>query len=183
MKYSSNLIKPFLAMLLCCLFLSFEAIASIKQWPLKRQGEVRYLGVVKVYDIGLYSPSNISSDNILDSNISKCLKLDYAVNLTQDQFKLATSKILKRQHSAEFLASIDAPLTALQASYKPVKKGDIYSLCYNGKTKRMKLDLNDKTLFEMQSAELAKAYLGIWLSKNNPISRPLLNNFFPDPKG
>jgi len=42
----------------------------------------------------------------------------------------------------------------------------------------MRLELNDKKLVEIQSAELAKAYLGIWLSKNKPISGPLYNSFF-----
>ena len=32
---------------------------------------------------------------------------------------------------------------------------------------------------EIKSAELASAYLGIWLSKNKPISGPLFRTFFP----
>ena len=75
------------------------ANASTNQWPLRGQGEVRYLKMIKVYDIGLYSPSQVTADNILKPNISKCLKLDYRVGLTVDKFKLVTSKILKRQHS------------------------------------------------------------------------------------
>ncbi|MEH6455963.1 MAG: chalcone isomerase family protein [Cocleimonas sp.] len=161
------------------LFIS-TANASTTQWPLHSKGEVRYLRMIKVYDISLYSPSQVTADNILSANISKCLKLDYRVGLTVDKFRLATSKILKRQHTTEFLAKIEEPLNQLQMAYQPVKKGDTYTLCYNGKTQIMQLDINDKKLVEIKSADLAKAYLGIWLSKNQPISGPLFRTFFPN---
>ncbi|MGK0272557.1 MAG: hypothetical protein ACI88H_003229 [Cocleimonas sp.] len=154
------------------------ANASTKKWPLFNKGEVRYLKMIKVYDISLYSPNTLTADNILNENISKCLKLDYAINLTEDKFRLATSKILKRQHSIEFLEKIKKPLDLLQSSMKSVKKGDIYSLCYNGKSQTMRLDLNNNNLIAIKSAELAKAYLGIWLSKNKPISTPLFRKLF-----
>lgn len=155
------------------------ASAYTKQWPLHSKGEVRYLKVIKVYDISLYSPNTVEAETILNTNISKCLKLDYAVNLSVDKFKLATSKILSRQHNAEYLEKIKAPLETLQQAYRPVKKGDSYSLCYNARNQLMRLDLNDTKLVEIKSAELAKAYLGIWLSKNKPISGPLYRSFFP----
>lgn len=179
MKLSYSLIKPISITLLTLAFFSSNAFASTKQWPLQRKGEVRYLKMIKVYDIGLYSPTKVSSKDILKSNISKCLKLDYAVSLTEDKFKLATSKILNRQHSPKYLETIKVPLASLQNAYKPVKKGDSYSLCYNGRSEVMRLDLNDKKLFEVKSAKLAQVYLGIWLSKNNPISKPLFRTFFP----
>ena len=158
--------------------ISTIANASTKQWPLQSKGEVRYLSIFKVYDIGLYSPGKVTSKNILNKNISKCLKLDYVVNLTEDKFRLATFEILQRQHSAEYLQKIKVPLEQLQSAYKPVKKGDTYTLCYNGKNKIISLVLNDKKLTEIKSAELAKAYMGIWLSDNQPISMPLYRTFF-----
>lgn len=160
--------------------LASSANASTKQWPLVSKGEVRYLKMIKVYDISLFSPSKITANNVLNTNISKCLKLDYKVELTQDKFRLATAKILQRQHTPAYLEKIKAPLEKLQQAYKPVKKGDSYSLCYNGKNQLMQLALNDKKLVEVKSAELAKAYLGIWLSKNKPISLPLYRTFFPN---
>lgn len=154
------------------------SLASYKQWPLVSKGEVRYLKMIKVYDISLFSPAKVNANNILNTNISKCLKLDYAVSLSVDKFRLATTKVLNRQHSPSFLKSIERPLETLQNAYKPVKKGDTYSLCYNSSNQFMRLELNDKKLVEIKSAELAKAYLGIWLSKNKPISGPLYNTFF-----
>ncbi|KAG1652877.1 hypothetical protein GQR58_026025 [Nymphon striatum] len=82
-------------------------------------------------------------------------------SIGMDKFKLATSKILSRQHNAEYLEKIKAPLETLQQAYRPVKKGDSYSLCYNARNQLMRLDLNDTKLVEIKSAELAKAYLGI----------------------
>ena len=154
------------------------ASASAIQWPLVSKGEVRYLKMIKVYDISLFSPSKITANNILDANVSKCLILDYAVNLSVDKFRLATTKVLNRQHSPDYLKSIQKPLETFQSAYKPVKKGDSYKLCYNGSNQFMRLELNNNKLIEIKSAELAKAYLGIWLSKNKPISGPLYNTFF-----
>ena len=134
--------------------------------------------MIKVYDIGLYSPTSLNAKNVLNTNISKCLKIDYAIDLSVDKFRLATKKVLNRQHTPEYLQSIQQPLDALQSAYKPVKKGDTYHLCYNGKNKNIRLELNDTKLIEIQSSELAKAYLGIWLSKHKPISKPLYKTLF-----
>jgi len=164
--------------LLAISLMTSVASASYKQWPMVSKGEVRYLKMIKVYDISLFSPTKITADNVLNTNVSKCLKVDYAVDLTVDKFRLATNKILQRQHSPDYLKSIQQPLETLQSAYKPVKKGDTYNVCYNGSNQFIRLELNDKKLVEIKSAELAKAYLGIWLSKNKPISRPLYNSLF-----
>lgn len=179
MKIHHIVIKSIFIIFIASNLSSTATYASTKQWPLQGKGEVRYLKMIKVYDIGLYSPTKVSANDILKSNISKCLKLDYAVSLSEDKFRLATSKILKRQHSPQYLETIKVPLELLQNAYKAVKKGDSYSLCYNGKSKIMRLALNEKKLIEITSAELAKAYLGIWLSINKPISDPLLRTLFP----
>ena len=175
-----NIVQSFLMLIL--ILSNFALISSsyayTKQWPLRSMGEVRYLKMIKVYDIGLYSPSELSPKTILEKNISKCLKLKYAVDLSVDKFRLATKKILQRQHSPEHLANINDTLTKFQNAYQAVKKGDTYTLCYNGKNQQLQLDLNDKKLIQVQSAEFAKAYLGIWLSGNKPISRPLYRAFF-----
>ena len=168
-----------LLMLIAISLLSSVTNASVKQWPMRSKGEVRYLKFIKVYDISLFSPSKISAKTILKPYISKCLKLDYAVNLSVDKLSLATTKILKQQHSAEYLATIKNALDRFQNAYQAVNKGDSYTLCYNGKNQLMQLELNDKKLIEVKSAEFAKTYLGIWLSSNKPISEPLYRTFFP----
>jgi len=171
---------PILQIMILFSIVFSSAYASSKQWPLRGKGEVRYLKMIKVYDIGLYSPSILTAENILKPNVSKCLKLDYDVSLSVDKFRLATTEILKRQHSVEYLQTIKTPLDIFQNAYEPVKKGDSYTLCYNAKNQLMQLDLNDKKLVEVKSAELAQAYLGIWLSKNKPISVSLYRTFFPN---
>ena len=157
---------------------SLSALAYSDKWPLRASGEVRYLKFIKVYDISLFSPRELSAETILRADVSKCLQLNYTVDLSVDKFRLATQKILKQQHNDVYLASIKGPLEALQSAYKPVKKGDIYRLCYHSATRKLQLELNNKQLVEIQSAELAKAYIGIWLSANKPISRPLYQQLF-----
>jgi len=174
--FKYNTLTILSALLVCTV--SSSAMASYKKWPLVSKGEVRYMKMIKVYDISLFSPTKINAVNILNPNVSKCLKLDYAVSLSVDKFRLATTKVLNRQHKPDYLKSIQKPLETLQSAYKPVKKGDSYNLCYNGSNKFMRLEMNDKKLIEIQSEELAKAYLGIWLSDNKPISKPLYNSFF-----
>lgn len=156
----------------------YSSTVHAADWPERAKGEVRYLKFIKVYDISLHSPTIISAKTILEPNISKCLKLNYAVDLSVDKLRLATAKILQRQHSADYLNNIKQPLEQLQQAFRPIKKGDEYQLCYNGRTQMLRLDLNKKPLIEMRSAELAKAYMGIWLSHNKPISGPLYRRFF-----
>jgi len=175
---SNKIILPLIFFTASISYIS-SASAYSSQWPLRAKGEVRYLRMIKVYDAALYSPQAVSADTILKPNVSKCLKLDYAVGLSVDKFRLATNKILKRQHPNTYLNKIKGPLETLQKAYKPVKKGDYYRLCYNGKTQKMRLEHNKESLVEIKSAELAKAYLGIWLSGNKPISSPLYRRFFP----
>ena len=182
LNYFKNTLAALIILIALSVF-SSTVYASVKQWPLRSTGEVRYLKMIKVYDISLFSPGKISANTILQPTISKCLKLDYAINLSVDKFRLATTKILMRQHSPEYLAKIKIPLNTFQNAYQAVKKGDSYTLCYNGKNQRLQLKLNDKQLIEVKSAEFAKAYLGIWLSNNKPISTPLYRTFFPTSKG
>ena len=46
-----------------------SAFAYTKQWPLRSKGEVRYLKMIKVYDISLYSPGEIKAETILNPNV------------------------------------------------------------------------------------------------------------------
>ena len=78
-----------------------SAFAYTKQWPLRSKGEVRYLKMIKVYDISLYSPGAVRAETILNPNVSKCLKLDCAVNLSVDKFRLATTKEIGRASCRE----------------------------------------------------------------------------------
>ncbi len=175
-KQSKKAIQFAVAILGISLLSSANAFSS--SWPLRAEGQVRYLKFIKVYDVKLYSPVALSPKTILKPDVSKCLKLDYAVDLDVTKLRLATEKILRRQHPATYLNKIRQPLEQLQGAYKNVKKGDSYQLCYDGQSRKMRLELNNNRLVEIQSADLAKAYLGIWLSGNKPISGPLYNRLF-----
>jgi len=109
LQHLKTLIFSFMSIFLIAA-ISTSAMASYKKWPLISKGEVRYLKMIKVYDISLFSPSIVNANNILSPNVSKCLKLDYAVNLSVDKFRLATTKVLNRQHKPEYLKTIAKPL-------------------------------------------------------------------------
>lgn len=137
------------------------------------QGEAFYLKVIKVYDAQLSVSSNASRDTVLDANVSRCLKLDYAVDLTADKFALAADTILKRQHDAATLQQLKPQLEQLHRAYQDVKPGDVYQMCYDAKQQTTTLLLNGKTLTKVKSAEFASAYFGIWLAEKQPIAQRL----------
>ena len=45
-------------------------------------GEVRYLGIFKVYDAMLFLPGEISRNEVLSGLHSKCLKVEYRIRLS-----------------------------------------------------------------------------------------------------
>ena len=61
------------------------------------------------------------------------------------------------------LASLDAGLKKLQASFGNIKRGDRYALDYNPR-RGLNVERNGAVIFNSQNHELAKAYLGIWLA-------------------
>lgn len=137
------------------------------------RGEALYMGLIKVYDAELSVSANASRSNVLDATISRCLQLDYAVDLSADKFTLAANTVLKRQHDATTLARLNPQINQLHQAYQDVQPGDVYRMCYNAKTQTTRLLLNGKTMTEVKSAEFASLYFGIWLGKKQPIAQTL----------
>jgi hypothetical protein len=136
------------------------------------QGDAFYLSVIKVYNASLSVSSNATRANVLDADVSRCLTLDYAVDLSADKFALAADTILKRQQNAATLQSIRPQLAQLHNAYQDVKAGDIYQLCYDAKQQTTHLLLNDKPLTSVKSAEFASVYFGIWLGSVDVSPQP-----------
>jgi len=166
------MLRKSLLLALCCLPLSVWAnIPAGLQTAGK--GEALYLGVIKVYDAELSVSPDTSRATVLDAGVSRCLKLDYAVELTADKFTLAAETVLKRQHDAATLAKIQPQLDQLHTAYVDVKPGDIYQMCYDTKTQTTSLLLNGKVMTRVKSAEFAEVYFGIWLAEKQPIAQEL----------
>ncbi len=136
---------------------------------LSGSGEIRYLGIFKVYGVSLYASRNSSPDNILQPNNSRCLQLEYTVELSVENFIEAADTILARQHDQQTLASVRKELNLLHASYRDVDEGDRYQLCYDAATETTHLIFNGRELVAIPSALFAEVYFGIWLGKTNPI--------------
>lgn len=163
--------KLLLAALWCVPLLAFASIPSGLQ--VVGKGEARYLGVIKVYDAELAVSESATRASVLNPEVSRCLKLHYAVDLTKDKFVLAADTVLKRQHAAETLAKVQAQVEQLHAAYADVKAGDVYQLCYDAQQQTTTLLLNAKTVVSVPSAEFAQVYFGIWLGEQRPIAQEL----------
>lgn len=147
--------------------------AIVDSMQLRGQGNVYYLGFIKVYGATLLTKNNIDTVNILDPEISKCLKLEYDVSLTSEKFIEGANTVLGRQHSVERLNTLKEEIETFHSAYLPVKEGDSYILCYNGDSATTTLTLNGDDLVSITSQEFSSLYFGIWLSPDKPIDKKL----------
>ena len=137
------------------------------------KGKAYYLKFIKVYDAILYSDKNAAATSILDDNISKCLHLDYAVDVSSEDFIKAADTVLARQFSESLSDGLKDHIETLHRGYLDVAKGDNYSLCYDGRTTETTLSLNGKPLVKIQDPEFARVYFGIWLGQYKPLDSRL----------
>ena len=143
---------------------------------LRGHGNVYYLSFIKVYKASLLTKKGADTLNILDPGISKCLKLEYDVSLTSENFIEGANTVLERQYSAEQLVTLQQETEALHRAYQPVQKGDSYQLCYNSDSATTTLSLNGRDLVSISSKAFSSLYFGIWLSPDNPIDKKLQRN-------
>ncbi len=137
------------------------------------KGEVRYMGFIKVYDASLLASKAITGGKVLDTEISKCLILNYAVPLTIDKFIRGAEMVLQRQHKKEDLGAVRQQIDALHAGYRDVQEGDSYTLCYDAASRATTLSLNNEELVRIVSADFARFYFGIWLGPDAPLDEDL----------
>lgn len=173
------MLRQGLLLALCCLPLSVGANIPAGLQTVGK-GEARYLGVIKVYEAELAVSPDASRATVLDADVSRCLTLDYAVELTADKFILAAETVLKRQHNAATLAKVQPQLDQLHAAYADVKASDVYQMCYDAKTQATRLLLNGKAITRVPSAEFARVYFGIWLGEKQPIAQELREALLQD---
>lgn len=156
------------AFMIFIFFLATSAVAS-DGMTLRGKGVIKYLGFIEVYDAALYTRNPNDTANILDPEISKCLRLEYKVSLSPEDFITGAYTVLRRQHPPETLNRVEQEISALHEAYRPVGKGDQYQLCYDGEKKVTTLLLNRQELIAIESPEFGNIYLGIWLDSREPI--------------
>ena len=116
-----------------------------------------------IYAAALFTKPDTSPQQAFNEQRDLRLELFYLRDLDHSDITQASSTILERQHPAATLASLDAGLKKLQASFGNIKRGDRYALDYNPR-RGLNVERNGAVIFNSQNHELAKAYLGIWLA-------------------
>ncbi|MBD1401828.1 chalcone isomerase family protein [Pelovirga terrestris] len=137
------------------------------------EGNVRYLGFIRVYDAELLAPADAGLTDVLQARRSFCLRLTYSVDLTAENFITAAEEILSRQYSQSELASYRPLIDQLHQAYRDVGKGDRYRLCYDADHQSTQLILNNEILVSIFSPEFAILYAGIWLDAEQPLDAGL----------
>ena len=157
------------SLLMTCL----NAGSAVDSLQARSQGNVYYLQFIKVYTASLLTQKSTDLDNILDPEVSKCLKLVYDVSLTSENFIEGANTVLARQHTPAYLESLRQEIQTLHDAYLPVEKGDHYTLCYDSGSAKTTLSLNDRNLASIVSRDFSSLYFGIWLSPDNPLDKKL----------
>jgi hypothetical protein len=157
------------------LFLPTTSMAIPDDMKMVGEGKAKYLGMITVYDAALYTREKRAPTDILSPEVSRCLKLDYAVEVSAEDFIKAADTILHRQHDKERLRRVEAEINELHRSYSKVAKGDNYTLCYDAAAKSTTLYRNRVLQVEIVSEEFAEIYFGIWLGPQEPLSDSLRN--------
>jgi hypothetical protein len=163
------------ALLLIAILMPTTVMAISDDMELVGVGKAKYLGIITVYNAALYVQKNQGSENILSSDTSRCLKLDYAVEVSPEDFIRAADTILRRQHDTDKLTRFEAEINKLHRSYSKVAKGDNYTLCYDAAAKATTLYRNSLPQMEIISEEFAEIYFGIWLGAKDPLNDGLRN--------
>jgi hypothetical protein len=167
--------RKLLATLCAVAFMALPASAAIPDsLQLSGTGSVRYLGFIKVYDASLYAPPKTDVSRLLGPDCSRCLSLDYSVEVTVENFVEAAETVLARQHQPSRIASIREQLDLLHANYRTVTKDDNYTLCYDASSRAASLYLNGSRLVQIpEAAEFSELYFGIWLDEIEPLDKGL----------
>ena len=163
-----------IAVLILCS--SVSVASQIESMQLKGEGDVSFLGFIKVYDAYLYLDSDTVKNDVLNPEISKCLKLQYDVSLSKENFIEGATTVLVKQHSTELLESLQPEVEKLHNAYQPVEEGDVYTLCYDANSSTTTLSLNNSELTSITSEPFSSLYFGIWLSEKDPIDEDLRND-------
>ncbi len=153
--------------------ITFFISTSLAEVPagleLRGKGEIRYLGIFKVYEAYLYTDSMHQDKDVLSAMCSRCLKIEYAMGLSAKDIIEASEVVLQRQHEKSTLAGVKAELELLYQKYKDVREGDIYTLCYDSHSQKTSVILNKNLLVQISSPDFAAIYFGIWLLEKNAL--------------
>lgn len=128
----------------------------------KRQAVLVYLWV-DVYAAAFYTPAALEPAQAVERQSAQRLELYYVRNIDRDDVIKAAWTTLERQHPPTTLQRLRTELDALHATFRDIKPGDRYALNHSP-ANSLSLERNGETVYRSANAELARAYLGIWLA-------------------
>jgi hypothetical protein len=172
----ANLFRIFI---LVVLFIPGFCFGIANNMNLQGQGEIRYLGFIKVCDAFLYTEKDSTVENILAPENSRCLRLNYAVPVSADDLIKGANAVLVRQYKPERLRLEQANIDTLHRGYRDIVKGNNYTLCYSAENKKTTLSLNGQELVSIVSADFASMYFGIWFGPKAPLDEELRDRLLP----
>ncbi|UTW08413.1 chalcone isomerase family protein [Pseudomonas benzenivorans] len=158
----------------------FPAQRALEQTrlELKNQAVLNYLWL-DVYAAALYTEPRLRPAQATASQSSKRLELYYFRDIERDDLIEAAWVTLRRQHAAATLERLRPGLDALHSNFRDIRPGDRYALNYSPRA-GLSLEHNGVTVFTSDDAELASAYLGIWLAPNG-LSEQLRDTLLANP--
>lgn len=148
-----------------------ERIYDNHQLILQGEGRANYL-LWDIYDAALYLPRGTGPDAILAPSTTRCLVIHYLRDIQASDLRESSEQILKRQLSKQQWQTLSPKIKALNDHYQNVRPGDHYRLCYAPK-RGTSLYFNNQKIITIPGSQFAKAYFGIWLDMQHPISPKL----------
>ncbi len=125
------------------------------------QGTFRYLGF-KLYTARLYLDPHVRDSRQALIDTPKHLTIRYLRDIPRKALVEAAEKNIRNNPSADYEALRDR-VHRLHERYTDLKAGDVYHLSYSkGKTS---LYYNGNLQVQIEGADFASAYFGIWLSE------------------
>nr|WP_296748411.1 chalcone isomerase family protein [Thioalkalivibrio sp.] len=137
--------------------------------PLRGVGLFRYAVVFRVYAGVLYAPADVAGADILEADVPKRLELHYLLNISADDFRRSGTALIEKQQGPEVLTALAERLERFHAAYQDVQEGDRYALEYHPEN-GTRLLLNGEELVRVPGLDFARAYFGIWLDPQEPLS-------------
>ncbi|MGL4318725.1 MAG: chalcone isomerase family protein [Pseudomonas sp.] len=128
----------------------------------KNQAVLDYLWL-DVYAAAFYSAIELSPRQALQQQAGQRLELYYFRDIARSDVIKAAWLTLERQHTPTELQRLRDQVDALHATFHDIRPGDRYALNYSPRN-GLSLERNGSTMFRSDNAELARAYLGIWLA-------------------
>ena len=152
-----------------------EMTLAGKQLTLHGIGLLKWKYVVKVYLVGLYKPSWVPVDQVLE-DVPKRLEYYFFVDMKASDFQDTGFQLMAQNVGEEKARSLMQELEIFNSFYRDVKAGQRYVFSYlpgHG----LEMELDGEVLGKVASAEFAAAYMSIWLGPM-PVSKSLQKGLF-----